>query len=213
MTFPVSPSIFSDNPYRAEWFEENYVFTPDGPTNSPTHHCKLTFDITKPFINKARTAVDVGCRMGEYTRFLSKNFDNVFAFDANLHPRFPWNVDLSNTTHFNCALGDAQGTIEMFGGTHQTVEGQMKEVPVFRLDDFGLEDVDYIKVDVEGFERKVLLGGQKTISAFRPLIVIEQNDVRLPDEEPYAAKTYLESIGYKHVATCPRGWDLVMMPE
>lgn len=101
----------------------------------------------------------------------------------------------------------------MFGGTHQTVEGQMKEVPVFRLDDFGLEDVDYIKVDVEGFERKVLLGGQKTISAFRPLIVIEQNDVRLADEEPYAAKTYLESIGYKHVATCPRGWDLVMMPE
>lgn len=213
MTFPVSPSIFLDNPYRAEWFEENYVFTPDGPTNSPTHHCKLTFDITKPFINKTRTAVDVGCRMGEYTRFLSKNFDNAFAFDANLHPRFPWNVDLSNTTHFNCALGDAQGTIEMFGGTHQTVEGQMKEVPMFRLDDFGLEDVDYIKVDVEGFEKKVLLGGQKTISAFRPLIVIEQNDVRLPDEEPYAAKTYLESIGYKHVATCPRGWDLVMMPE
>lgn len=101
----------------------------------------------------------------------------------------------------------------MFGGTHQAVEGKMKEVPVFRLDEFGLEDVDYIKVDVEGFEKKVLLGGQKTISASRPLIVIEQNDVRLPDEEPYAAKTYLESIGYKHVATCPRGWDLVMMPE
>jgi hypothetical protein len=78
---------------------------------------------------------------------------------------------------------------------------------------FGFEDVDYIKIDVEGFEKKVLLGGAKTIERSNPVIVIEQNHVVLEGDERYSAKAYLEGIGYRQVAVDNRGWDFVMVRD
>jgi FkbM family methyltransferase len=209
----IAPTEFEENPYRPEWFARDYMVTPSETREFPDHHCKLTFQVSWPFIRRMRTAVDVGCRVGEYSRYLHHHFARTYAFDPNLWKGFASNVDLSKVTHFNCAIGDEPGTIEMHGGTHRLVEGKMKTVPVYRLDDFELEDVDYMKIDVEGFERKVLRGAAKTIEKYRPLIVIEQNDVRLLDEEPLAAKKWLEERGYKHVATCPRGWDYIMVSD
>jgi FkbM family methyltransferase len=207
----IAPTKFDENPYQPEWFDRDYLVTPDGTQEYPKHHCKRTFQVSFPFIRSMRTAVDIGCRVGEYSRYLQHHFARTYAFDPNLWKGFASNVDLSKVTHFNCALGDEPGTIEMHGGTHRLVEGKMKTVPVHLLDEFELEDVDYMKIDVEGFERKVLMGGVKTIEKYRPLIVIEQNDVRLLDEEPLAAKKWLEERGYQHVATCPRGWDYIMV--
>lgn len=206
------PTEFQENPYQADWYDRNYIFTPDGAAEHPKHHCKLTFDISLPFVRNFRTAVDVGCRLGEYSRFLHHHFEMTYCFDPNLWKGFASNVDLKKVVHFNCALGDEPGVIQMHGGTHRFVEGKMKTVPVFRLDDFELETVDYIKIDVEGFETKVLEGGIKTVERDRPVIVIEQNDVYLPDEGPLFAKKWLEERGYRHAATCPRGWDYIMVP-
>jgi FkbM family methyltransferase len=209
---PIAATKFEDNPYQTEWFERDYLATPMGRGEFPKHDCKRTFELSFPFIRRMRTAVDIGCRVGEYSRYLQHYFAWTYAFDPNLWKEFSTNVDLSKVTHFNCALGDERGTINMYGGTHQQVDGKKaKKVAVHRLDDFELEDVDYIKIDVEGFERKVLMGAAKTVEKYRPLIVIEQNEVRLPDEEPLAAKGWLEERGYRHVATCPRGWDYIMV--
>jgi hypothetical protein len=81
------------------------------------------------------------------------------------------------------------------------------------LDDFNITDVSYVKVDVEGFETKVLKGASMIIERDRPLIVIEQNEATLEGEAPFAAKEWLETRGYRHVATCPRGWDFIMQHE
>lgn len=214
VTHPVAPTKFEDNPYRVEWFERDYLATPSGKAEYPKHDCKRTFEISFPFIRRMRTAVDIGCRVGEFSRYLQHYFAWTYAFDPNLWKEFSTNVDLSKVTHFNCALGDEQGTIDIYGGTHVPIQGKRpKTVPVHRLDDFELEDVDYIKIDVEGFEQRVLIGAAKTVEKYRPLIVIEQNDVRLPDEEPLAAKKWLEERGYRHVATCHRGWDYIMVRD
>jgi len=117
-------------------------------------------------------------------------------------------------THFACALGDERKQINMAGGTHNTQiapPGSIRSYPCFRLDDFGLTNVDFIKIDVEGFEKRVLLGAKDLISATGPLIVIEQNHVMLPGASRFDARDLLETWGYKQVATCPRGWDIVMV--
>jgi FkbM family methyltransferase len=211
LTYPIEPVRFSINPFREEWYEEDYIFTPEGASVNHKHPCKHVYDLSHPFIGQFRTAVDVGCRMGEFSRFLQHDFDRLYAFDAAVHPLFSSNVKLENVTAFQCALGNQVGEISMSGGGHAQVEGKMRTVPVFRLDDFGLEKVDYIKIDVEGYERRVILGGLETIKRDRPLIVVEQNDVRLPDEEPFAAKKLLEGLGYRQVAVCKRGWDHIMV--
>ena len=64
-----------------------------------------------------------------------------------------------------------------------------------------------MKVDVEGFEYKVLKGAEKTIKKYFPVIVIEQNDQTFDDEtgkhlgksdRSFEATEYLKSLGYKN---------------
>jgi FkbM family methyltransferase len=205
------PTPWKDNPYEHEWAKRDYLHVPGSVGEHPGHYCKLTYQLSKPFIRNFRNAVDIGCRVGEFTRYLHLDFEHVFAFDARLWRDFRFNVDLRKVTHFTCALGDEVGEIEMFGGGHrQHGDIRPQKVPVFALDMFDLQRVDYIKIDVEGFEKKVLLGAARTIERDNPLIVIEQNNIVLDGDHQYSAKEYLESIGYRQVAVDKRGWDFVM---
>ncbi len=204
------PTEFRDNPYCDEWYDMDLIFSPDGDKLHPQHHCKLAWLASQPFIKSFRNAVDAGCRDGEFSRFLQKHFAHTYSFDPRECYRFSFNVDLTKVTHFTCALGDENTEIHMTEGSHVQVPGRTYATPCFRLDEFELEDVDYIKIDVEGFEEKVIKGGMQTIEASWPLIVIEQNDVILPGDAKYGAKVFLESLGYRHIATDPRGWDFIM---
>ena len=42
-----------------------------------------------------------------------------------------------------------------------------------RLDDLGIQHIDYIKIDCEGYESEILLGGRDTILSSKPVMVIE----------------------------------------
>lgn len=209
-----SPTRWPDNPYREEWAASDFLYLPKGAGEEPRHPCKLTYLLSKPFVRDFRTAIDIGCRVGEYTRYLQLDFQHTFAFDPRIWPNFRCNVDLAKVTHYRCALGDEVGEIEMYAGSHSPHEAhEPRTVPVFTLDMFDFQEVDYIKIDVEGFEKKVLLGAARTIERWNPLIVVEQNHVVLDGDVRYSAKVHLESIGYREVAVDARGWDFVMVRD
>ena len=70
----------------------------------------------------------------------------------------------------------------------------------FKID---FEDVDYIKIDVEGHELKVLQGGVDTINRCKPIIVLEQESIVeiYGKGSRYDAMNYLlDSLGYELVA-------------
>ncbi len=212
MSFPLESTVWPDNPYQKEWAAQDYMHTPDGIGSFPKHHCKKTYLLSKKYIKRFRNAVDVGCRVGEYSRYLHLDFKHVYAFDPNLWPAFRFNVDLSRVTHFNCALGDIQSKIKMYGGMHTLrpeIEAKMHRC--FTLDQFNLQDIDYLKIDVEGFEKKVLLGARDTIEKYNPVIVIEQNHVIIEGGRQFDALEYIQSIGYEKAAADERGWDLIMV--
>ncbi|RWD13572.1 MAG: FkbM family methyltransferase, partial [Mesorhizobium sp.] len=48
------------------------------------------------------------------------------------------------------------------------------------LDSFGLAGIDFLKIDVEGFEKPILEGGEQTIRRERPVIIIEQKPTATP---------------------------------
>lgn len=44
---------------------------------------------------------------------------------------------------------------------------------MYRLDDLEITDVDYIKIDCEGYESEILQGARETIMTSRPIMVVE----------------------------------------
>jgi FkbM family methyltransferase len=77
---------------------------------------------------------------------------------------------------------DVSITTDTFGGDHLTEETGRPHhlVQGVTLDGFveraGLQRVDYIKIDVEGAELKVLQGAQQIIRRFSPIIQLETTD-------------------------------------
>lgn len=47
------------------------------------------------------------------------------------------------------------------------------------VDNFRISKVDFIKIDVEGYEYRVLQGASKTLSALRPVVMFELNQLTL----------------------------------
>ncbi|AFU87970.1 methyltransferase [Caulobacter phage CcrColossus] len=211
MTYPIAPTAFPENPFNPAWVARDFFYSQDGIGEHPEHACKRTFEKSAPFISGVRNAIDIGCRDGEYSRYLQTRFTHVYGFDPRRREYLPFNVDLGRMTHFLCALGDEPGTIKMSGGTHNPHGRKQHYAPCFTLDSFNLQDIDYVKIDVEGFEKKVLIGGWVTIERCRPMIVIEQNDVVLPGASRYEARDWLEQRGYS-VAAISKD-DLIMVPQ
>ena len=75
------------------------------------------------------------------------------------------------------------------------------DVKIERLDDQGgaFEDIDLLKIDVEGFETEVLKGGKEMINMSNPLIAVERHafNYKLLGKTKKESHLYLESIGYK----------------
>jgi len=135
--------------------------------------------------------VDAGANVGAYTvpaARLAGGTGRVIACEA--HPRtfgfLARNVaanGLGNVIARQVALGEAEGEITFAfnpdnpGETHVAQGGERgPSVPMTTLDallaGLGVRTVDYLKVDVEGFELPVLRGAQATIAA-SPTIVVQ----------------------------------------
>lgn len=70
-------------------------------------------------------------------------------------------------------------------------------VPLRTLDSYKFDDVDFIKIDVEGLEHDVLKGARRTIAKCKPMIVVEQkgNEQKFFDTPRNAATDYLLGMG------------------
>jgi hypothetical protein len=113
------------------------------------------------------------------------------------------------------AFGDRKGVQKLFtmawnsGGTYlQSIDASGgSEIQVTTLDDFVAEQkingVDFIKVDVEGYEEMFLKGGVNTLLAYHPLILIEicPDNLRRAGSTPEGVVSLLHSCGYNRL-TC-----------
>ena len=65
----------------------------------------------------------------------------------------------------------------LYGFNPEKLEVKKIVCTVKRLDSLNLEPY-FIKIDVQGFEYEVLLGGEKTIRKFKPILLIETPDTK-----------------------------------
>ena len=138
--------------------------------------------------DRRRVAIDIGSHVGLWAMQLVKLFDKVECFEPNpeVARLWPWNVRTDNARLWPFALGKIHGKIaleynpKVSGNAHVTGIDE-NGIEMRPLDSFEFEQVDFIKIDVEGYESLVLKGAEKTIRKNRPVMVLEQkgNDGRL----------------------------------
>jgi hypothetical protein len=88
------------------------------------------------------------------------------------------------------------------------------DIEMHALDDFDLDCVDFMKVDVEGYELEVLKGAAQTLTRCRPCVVVEQKSRNLRQNfglDGIPAVDFLRGLG-AHARTCISGdwicsWD------
>jgi len=168
---------------------------------------KLTYQLNKraaalKWVRHWRTAVDVGAHCGLWSMALAPRFAELHAFEpVALHRDcFGLNVAGGNVALHACALGEQDGQIAIHttpGSSGDSYIQGAGEIPLRRLDDFELQDVDFIKLDCEGGELPALRGGEDTLKRCRPCVIVEQKPGRaqkfgLPET---AAVDYLRSLG------------------
>jgi FkbM family methyltransferase len=165
------------------------------------------------FFASTGTAIDVGANEGLFTYRLSKYFRRVYAFEVNVELTAAISdYNPGNITLYPCGLSSTARTAKLhipvthgfasagwgsiehsaFPDAKYTIE---KDVQVKPLDDFGIDGVDFIKIDVEGHELEVLKGATATIKKFRPVLLVEVQDENLP-----AAKLWFQKLGYSHAS-------------
>jgi FkbM family methyltransferase len=161
-----------------------------------------------------RTAIDGGAHIGLWTHPLSQEFRSVIAFEPveELADCLVMNTSImpcgSRVTIRRKALAEVHGGIgEMIGSPRKSVAWHIpllaevvpdklekRAVSFASIDHYALDDVDLIKLDVEGFEYAALLGAVATIKRTWPVIVIEEKH-----DPANRATVWLQALGYKVV--------------
>lgn len=142
--------------------------------------------------NENINAVDVGCRVGSYSRLLTNYFSHVYSFEPMLKWKesFEKNVLKDNKTHFQVALHNKNKT-----------EYNMRYKTDFiykTLDTYCLKNINFIKIDTDGNLLNILKGANETISNFKPLISIEIDDKYADNQEKNNVLHLLQSHGYSN---------------
>jgi len=170
------------------------------------------------YVKQFRTAVDVGSHVGFHTFNMAHAFKQVHSFEpVALHRKcFEANTaGLTNITLHPVALGKAPGSVSMnteVGSSGNTTVGGKGDIPMITLDSLGLDDVDYMKLDCEGFEENVLRGAEHLLVTCKPVIMVEQKRdfAARFDLEPQGAVKYLKAMGY--VVAVEVSGDYIMVP-
>lgn len=161
------------------------------------------YELVRPWVRNWRNAVDVGAHVGLWSWVMARDFEQVIGFEPMPEHRACWAENMAaaeNATLFPFALGNAtdtvllktrtpgssgdtgvdpaaeasslRATVHVPGVDQDASEGISAELR--RLDDWGLTDVDFIKLDCEGYELFSLQGAVETLKRCKPCLIVEQ---------------------------------------
>lgn len=142
----------------------------------------------KSLLKSGFVCYDIGAHWGIYSALMVP-YGRTFAFEANsrLYPNLQKTGERLGFTAINLALSDEEGEARFFIPEESSMgsladwtsgingAGRVTEsvCTMKRLDDIDLPPPDFIKIDVEGAELKVLRGARETLERSRPILYVE----------------------------------------
>lgn len=178
------------------------------------------------YLGESQVIIDIGGNIGQTSLVINANrVECVNNFKIICFEPYPENFNklltninlnsnIQNIKLENIGLGDKNSQVEMFkecisnsGGNRivydpaKNTEG-IEVVQITTLDNYlesnNIEKVDFVKIDVEGFEYSVLKGAIKTLRKSKPKLYIELDNANLKKQGSSSAEmiSLLKRFGY-----------------
>ena len=190
------------------WVPENDIHLEEWKSGKPftQNKCLLKFkEWCTSQQKRFRTVIDVGAWCGTWSSEMSQFANSIKAFEPNSTNfkclernagRYP------NINPFIYALGDKDGFLNMTNDDFTQairIEESQGKTPVKTIDSFGWTDVDLIKIDVEGYEMKVLHGAEETLKNTQLLMIELNNNTKKYGSSNTQIEGYLKEIGFYEI--------------
>ena len=149
---------------------------------------------------KMKTVIDVGAWCGTWAKAIEPFAKKVIAFEPD-------------KTHFECLQRNCTinctPRMEAVGAQLQEVSltednftqakrvNEKGNIRMITLDHMAYEDVDMIKIDVEGYEMEVLKGATKTLESVKYLMIELNNNTKKYGSNNIEVEKYIVSLGFK----------------
>lgn len=168
------------------------------------------------------STIDIGCHKGAYLYWMKKkigNNGNIIAFEPQ-KILYDYLIKIKNILNYknvlieNIGLSSKTGKAKFFvpktksgtspgariGNIDENENNLVYEIDVNTLDNYFLES-DFspklIKIDVEGHEKDVILGGKNFLSRTKPIIIVESESRHLASGNVFELFDLLRDMGYR----------------
>ena len=185
------------------WVPSNDVHIEDWKSGKPftQNKCLLQFlDYCKLENKKFNHILDIGAWVGTWSMAMNQYCGRVIAFEPD-------------SLHYECLVKNTSDDIE----THQLAVGAEQKmislseddftqsrrvigdgtIPMINIDSLGLEDIDLIKIDVEGCEMEVLKGAENTLKNIQYIMIELNNNTKKYGSSNKIIEKYIRSLGFK----------------
>lgn len=192
------------------------------------HHREMV-PLLQPHIPEDAVVIDVGAHAGQMTRMFAAMAPRgrVYSFEPAAYARSILEIAVKmrrvpNVAIFPYALGDNEGELTLatplkrkarsmgYGLTHVTGGEEAgapneftEKVRATTLDAFAVEEgltrLDFVKVDIEGWEGRFIAGAERTLARLKPTLLLELHAEMLKrgGDTPEDIFETLSGLGYR----------------
>lgn len=191
------------------------------PNASILDYQQRNLDRALRLVTAKRRALDGGANFGIMSWHLSQCFDHVVAWEIDPDIR---NCLITNMQNFgchnvlveDCGLGKEQAQVGMVRHAKSFENyidpNQPGDLLIRSIDSYNYDDVDFIKLDCEGYETLILEGAHDTILKCRPVILMEQKTLsKRYGHGVYHTQSLLSQWGYCVAESLVK--DVIMVPK
>lgn len=172
--------------------------------------------ICSQYLKRDSVIFDIGANIGIHSTYFSNiaSEGKVYSFEPSVstyqlllknafgHKNIiPINSAVSDRTSITKFFDCDDNALSSLKDTQRSSIRTTYDVLCFKFDDFidffSIARLDFVKIDVEGFEYEVLRGMKNTVMKFKPIIFCEVYGGKNSNKNPEATLKYIEDLNYK----------------